>query len=79
MKCFLKKHNLPEYVPRLNLYLHLSLATPKHQKSRIQRKLFFQSSPQDPHEACYVVLSGGESCPVRAKTHHSDSQSLVCS
>ena len=34
---------------------------------------------QDPHEACYVVLSGDESCRVRAKTHHSDFQSLVCS
>ena len=51
----------------------------QHQKSRIQRKLFFQSSLQDPHEACYVVLSGDESCRVRAKTHHSDFQSLVCS
>ena len=51
----------------------------QHQKSRIQRKLFFQSSLQDPHEACYVLLSGDESCPVRAKTHHLDSQSLVCS
>ena len=51
----------------------------QHQKSRIQRKLFFQSSPQDPHVACFVLLSGDESCPVRAKTHHSGSQSLVCS
>ena len=51
----------------------------QHQKSRIQRKLFFQSCLQDPHEACYVLLSGDESCPVRAKTHHSDFQSLVCS
>ena len=33
----------------------------QHQKSRIQRKLFFQSCLQDPHEACYVVLSGDES------------------
>ena len=51
----------------------------QHQKSRIQRKLFFQSSPQDPHVACFVLLSGDESCPVRAKTHHSDFQNLVCS
>ena len=51
----------------------------QHQKSRIQRKLFFQSSLQDPHEACFALLSGDESCPVRAKTHHSDFQSLVCS
>ena len=51
----------------------------QHQKSRIQRKLFFQSSLQDPHEACYVLLSGDESCPVRAKTHHLDFQSLVYS
>ena len=51
----------------------------QHQKSRIQRKLFLQSCLQDPHEACYVLLSGDESCPVRAKTHHSDFQSLVCS
>ena len=51
----------------------------QHRKSRIQLKLLFQSCLQDPHEACYVVLSGDESCPVRAKTHHSDFQSLVCS
>ena len=51
----------------------------QHRKSRIQRKLFFQSSPKDPHVACFVLLSGDESCLVRAKTHHSDSQSLVCS
>ena len=51
----------------------------QHQKSRIQRKLFFQSCLQDPHEACYVLLSGDEFCPVRAKTHHLDFQSLVCS
>ena len=51
----------------------------QHRKSRIQRKRFFQSCLQDLHEACYVLLSGDESCPVRAKTHHSDFQSLVCS
>jgi len=51
----------------------------QHQKSRIQRKLFFQSCLQDPHEACYVLFPGDESCPVRAKTHHSDFRSLVCS
>ena len=51
----------------------------QHQKSRIQHKLFFQLCLQDPHEACFVLLSGDESCPVRAKTHHSDFQSLVCS
>ena len=51
----------------------------QHQKSRIQHKLFFQSSLQDPHEACFALLSGDEFCPVRAKIHHSDFQSLVCS
>ena len=51
----------------------------QRQKSRIQRKLFFQSFLQDPHEAYFVLLPGDESCPVRAKTHHSDFQSLVCS
>ena len=51
----------------------------QHQKSRIQRKLFFQSSLQDPHGACFALLSGDEFCPVRAKIHHSDFQSLVCS
>ena len=51
----------------------------QHQKSRIQRKLFFQSSLQNPHEACFALLSSDEFCPVRAKIHHSDFQSLVCS
>ena len=51
----------------------------QHQKSRIQHKLFFPSSLQDPHEACFALLSGDESCPVRAKTHHLDFQSLVYS
>ena len=51
----------------------------QHQKSRIQRKLFFQSCLPDPLEVCCVLLSGDGSCPVRAKTHHSDFQILVCS
>ena len=51
----------------------------QHQKRRSLRKLFFQSCLQDQHEACFVLLTGGESCPVRARTHHSDFQSLVCS
>ena len=57
-----------------NCFSHL-----QRQKSRIQRKLFFQSCLQDPHEACFALLSGDEFCPVRAKIHHSDFQSLVCS
>ena len=50
-----------------------------HQRNRTRRKLFFQSCLQDPLEACFVVLSGDESCPVRAKIRHSDFRSLVCS
>ena len=33
---------------------------------------------QGPLEVCFVLLSAGESCPVRAKIHRSDFQSLVC-
>ena len=50
----------------------------KHQKNHTQRKPFFRSCPQDPPEVCFVISSGGESCPGRAKIHHLDSQSLVC-
>ena len=50
----------------------------KHQKNHTQRKPFFRSCPQDPPEACFVISSGGEFCPGRAKIHHLDSQSLVC-
>ena len=50
-----------------------------HQRSRTRRKLFFQSCLQDLLEACFFVLSGDESCPVRAKIPRSDFRSLVCS
>ena len=51
----------------------------QHRRSRIQRKLFgFRSLPGLP-EACFVLLSVGESFLVQAKIHHSDFQSLVCS
>ena len=51
----------------------------QHRRSRIQRKLCFRLCLQDRLEACFVLSSVGESCPVRAKIHHSDFRSLVCS
>ena len=51
----------------------------QHQMSRIQRKLFGSPSLPDQPEACCVLLSGGVSCPIRAKTHHSDFRNRVCS
>ena len=51
----------------------------KHQKNHTRRKPFFRSCLQDPPAACFVISSGGESCPGRAKIHHLDFQNLVCS
>ena len=51
----------------------------QHQRNCTQHMLYCYWSPQDPLEACFVLLSGDESCPIRAKIHHSDFQSLVCS
>ena len=51
----------------------------QHQRSCTRRRLFFQSCLQGPLEVCFVLLSGDESCPVRAKIHRSDIRSLVCS
>ena len=49
----------------------------QHQNRRTQRKLFGSQSLQAPLEACLVFLSGGVSCPIRAKTHHSDLRNRV--
>ena len=51
----------------------------QHQRSCTRRKLIFRLFLQDPLEACFVVLSDGESCSVQAKIHHSDFQNLFCS
>ena len=47
--------------------------------SRTERRQFGYRSLQDPLEACLVLSLGGESCPVRAKTLHSDFQILFYS
>ena len=42
--------------------------------------LFYHESLPSQHETCFCCLqSGGESCPVRAKTRRSDCRSPVCS
>ena len=54
----------------------ICLALQQHQTSRTERRQFGCPSLQDPLEACLVLSSGDESCPVRAKTLHSDFQIL---
>ncbi len=51
----------------------------KRQRSCTRRKLFFHSCLPVPLEACFFLLSGDECCPVQAKIHRLDFQSLVCS
>ena len=51
----------------------------QHQRNCTQHMLYFVRNLQDPLEACFVLLSGDESCPIPAKIHPSGSQSLLCS
>ena len=57
----------------------ICLSHSQHQRGRTRRKPFFHWNLQDPLEACFVLLSGGESCLVPARILHLDLQSLVCS